>query len=181
MIRISLLIVAMAFGKCLNAQTLYKAVSSETSFFSEAPLEDISAINKEAQSLLNTANNDIVVIIGIRGFDFENSLMEEHFNENYLESDKYKLAVFKGKINEKIDFQKDGTYDVSATGTFDLHGVTQERSLSGTLTIKGTQIILNSKFKVALKDHEIKIPKAVLQNIAEIVDVTTTITYEPKK
>lgn len=179
--KIAFTILLLALNKISFTQTLYKAVSSEISFFSEAPLEDISAINKEGQSLLNTSNNEIAVIVGIRGFDFENSLMEEHFNENYLESDKYKLAVFKGKINEKIDFKKDGTYDISATGTFDLHGVTQERTISGTVTIKGNQIVLNSKFKVALKDHEIKIPKAVLQNIAEVVDVSATITYEPKK
>lgn len=162
------------------AQTLYTSTSSEISFFSEAPLENIQAVNKDAKSLINTSNNEIAVIIGIRSFKFEKALMEEHFNENYMESDKYKTAVFKGKINEAIDFSKDGTYNVSATGNLNIHGIDQERTLKGTITIKGNMTVLNSKFKVALKDHKIKIPKAVVSNIAEVVDVTVTINYEPK-
>ena len=164
----------------LQAQTLYVSTSSEISFFSEAPLENTQALNKDAKSLINTSNNEMAVIIGIRSFKFEKALMEEHFNENYMESDKYKTADFKGKINEKIDFSKEGIYDVSATGKLNIHGVEQERTLKGTITIKGNVITLNSKFKVALKDHKIKIPKTVVSNIAEVVDVTAIINYEPK-
>lgn len=107
--------------------------------------------------------------------------MEEHFNENYLESDKYKTAVFKGKINERIDFFKDGSHDVSASGKLNIHGVEQERILKGTIHIKGDTITLESGFKVALKDHKIDIPKIVTSNIAEEVDVKAVITYEPKR
>lgn len=167
------------FNVVVNAQT-HVSTSSEISFFSTAPLEDIHAVNKDAKSLLNTTNNELAVVIGIRSFKFEKELMEEHFNENYLESDKFKTAVFKGKINETIDFSKDGTYDVSATGKLTIHGIEQERTITGTITIKGGKLVLNSKFKVALKDHKIKIPKAVTSNIAEEIEVTTLFNYEPK-
>ena len=165
----------------IHAQLLYNSVSSEISFFSDAPLDDIYAVNKEARSLINPSNNEIAVVISIRSFKFEKAFMEEHFNENYLESDKYKTAVFKGRINEKIDLLKDGFYDVSASGKLNIHGVDQERILKGTILIKGDKITLESGFKVALKDHKIEIPKIVTSNIAEEVDIKVLITYEPKR
>lgn len=164
----------------LFAQPIFTAVSSDVYFFSAAPLENIEATNKDAKSLLNTGTKEVAVIIGIRQFKFEKPLMEEHFNENYMESDKYKTADFKGKINEQIDFTKDGEYDVTVTGNLTIHGVTQERTIPGKITINGNSIKVNSKFPVALKDHNIKIPKAVIKNIAESVDVTVNIIYEPK-
>ncbi|MFN7013376.1 MAG: YceI family protein [Bacteroidia bacterium] len=162
------------------AQPIFTAVSSEIHFFSAAPLENIEATNKDAKSLLNTESKEVAVIIGIRQFKFEKPLMEEHFNENYMESDKYKTADFKGKINEQIDFLKDGEHDVTVTGKLTIHGVTQDRTIAGKIIISGNSIKVNSKFPVALKDHNIKIPKAVIKNIAESVDVTVNIAYEPK-
>jgi hypothetical protein len=119
----------------LQAQNLFSTGNGETTFYSETPVEDITAINKLGQSILNTTTNDIVVQMNMKQFDFPNKLMQEHFNENYIESDKYPKAVFKGKINEKIDFTKNGTYDISATGDFTLHGVTKARTLKGKLTV----------------------------------------------
>lgn len=164
----------------LTAQNLFTAISSEIRFFSEAPLENIEAVNKDAKSLINIATNEVAVIIGIRQFKFEKPLMEEHFNENYMESDKYKTADFKGKINQAIDFTKNGEYDVTVTGKLTIHGVTQDRTIPGKIIVNENKIYVNSKFPVALKDHNIKIPKAVIKNIAELVDVTVNITYEPK-
>ncbi len=164
----------------LFAQPIFTAVTSEVHFFSAAPLENIEATNKDAKSLLNTESREVAVIMGIRQFKFEKPLMEEHFNENYMESDKYKTGDFKGKINEQIDFSKDGEYDVTVTGKLTIHGVTQERTIPGKITVNGNSIKVNSKFPVALKDHNIKIPKAVVKNLAESVDVTVNITYEPK-
>ena len=175
-----ILILVFLLPFVINAQNLYTSTSSEISFFSEAPLENIQALNKNAKSIINIKNNEIVVVVVIKRFEFENSLMEEHFNENYLESDKYKTAVFKGKMNELIYFNKDGNYNVSATGELEVHGVKQKRSIEGTITVKGNTLTLNTTFNIALKDHNIKIPKAVIQNIAETLKVTATINYEPK-
>lgn len=164
----------------LSAQDLYKATDGEISFFSEAPVENISAVNKDVKALINAKNAEVAFIVTNVGFKFEKPLMEEHFNENYMESHKYKVSVFKGKIIDKIDFTKDGTYEVTAKGTLDIHGVTVEREIKGTLTISNGKINLTTDFDVALKDHKIKIPSVVVKNIAEVVKVTVNINFAKK-
>jgi polyisoprenoid-binding protein YceI len=110
--------------------------------------------------------------VTIKGFEFDKKLMEEHFNEKYMESDKYPYATFSGKVNETIDYTKNGTYKVTLTGKLDMHGVVKDRTIEGTVTIKDGEISFESKFIVALKDHNIEIPSIVAQNIAETVEVT---------
>ena len=107
--------------------------------------------------------------------------MQEHFNENYMESDKYPQATFKGKINEKPDVTKDGTYPVTAAGIFEVHGVKQTRTITGKITVKSGAISLSSEFMVACKDHQIEIPKLVFYNIAENIRVQVNATYAPYK
>ena len=141
-----------------NSQNLYKATSGEISFFSETPMENIDAVNKNLKALINTKNGDVAFIVTNVGFKFEKPLMEEHFNENYMESDKYKTSMFKGKIEGSVDFTKDGTYQVKAKGTLNIHGVDQEREIEGKLIIKEGKIDMVSEFNVNLKDHKIKIP-----------------------
>ncbi|HET6244727.1 MAG: YceI family protein [Bacteroidetes bacterium] len=175
-----LLLLFLILPYIIQAQHLFNSVSGEVSFFSKAPLEDIYALNKEGKSIINSKTNEIVVVFGIRAFKFEKALMEEHFNENYMESDKYKTAIFKGSIIEAIDYSKNGSYKVTAIGELEVHGVKQKRTLEGTLDIKNNALTLNTKFGIDLKDHKIKIPKAVVKNIAESVEVTAVFNYEPK-
>ena len=164
------IIICLLFSSIsLSAQDLYKATDGEISFFSEAPVENISAINKDVKALINAKNAEVAFIVTNVGFKFEKPLMEEHFNENYMESHKYKVSVFKGKIVDEVDFTKDGTYEVTAKGALDIHGVTVEREIKGTLTISNGKINLTTEFDVALKDHKIKIPSVVVKNIAEVV------------
>lgn len=159
----------------LYAQDLIFGTKQGTiSFFSKAPLEDIEAKNEKVTSLLNTSNNEIAVRVPIREFQFRNKLMQEHFNENYMESERYPNATFKGKINEIIDFKTPGNYDVSATGVLNIHGVNQKRTLTGKLQITETNMLLDTKFEVMLKDHKIKIPTLVFNKIAEKIAVTTS-------
>ncbi|MCY7349469.1 MAG: YceI family protein [Cytophagaceae bacterium] len=153
---------------------LFTAQTTETSFFSKAPLEDISAINRKIGVVMNTSTGDIAVKMQMTDFSFPNKLMQEHFNENYLESDKYPTATFRGKIQELIDFTKPGSYPVTVKGTFDLHGVKKERTLPGTVTVQAGKIALTSEFTVALADHRIEIPKLVFQKIAEVISVKNT-------
>ena len=130
------IIICLLFSSIsLSAQDLYKATDGEISFFSEAPVENISAINKDVKALINAKNAEVAFIVTNVGFKFEKPLMEEHFNENYMESHKYKVSVFKGKIVDEVDFTKDGTYEVTAKGALDIHGVTVEREIKGTLTL----------------------------------------------
>ncbi|MCB0402860.1 MAG: YceI family protein [Flavobacteriales bacterium] len=171
-----LLSVSLSFS-----QNIYKAVQGEIAFFSETPIENIDAHNTNLKALLNTDNNEIAFVVTNVGFKFEKPLMEEHFNENYMESDKYKVSSFKGTISgDLIEYAKDGEYPVTAKGTLDVHGVSQEREIKGTLIVKGGMITMKSEFNIALKDHKIKIPKVVVQNIAETVKVTVNIDFEKK-
>ena len=159
------------FAATLTQAQIYMGKTSEITFFSDGPIEDITAKNTTAKPILNTSTNDIAVKITIKGFKFEKALMEEHFNEKYMESDKYPYATFAGKIKDTIDYKKDGVYKVTVVGKLNIHGVEKERTIQGTLTIKGGEITIDSKFMVALKDHNIEIPTLVAQNIAEIVEV----------
>ncbi len=162
-----------------EAQHLYSTGNGETSFFSETPVENITAVNKLGQAILNTSNNELLVQMNMKQFDFPNKLMQEHFNENYIESAKYPKAIFKGKINEKIDFTKPGTYDVSATGDFTLHGVTKSRTLNGKVTVAPNAINILTDFDVALTDHNIEVPKVVFMKIAQTIQVKNKYNLAP--
>jgi polyisoprenoid-binding protein YceI len=107
--------------------------------------------------------------------------MEEHFNEKYMESEKYPNSIFSGKINETIDYTKDGSYDVTVTGKLNIHGVEQLRTFKGKVMVKDQSIQLISDFKVKLADHNIDIPKLVVAKIAEVIDVHVDTTLIPKK
>lgn len=178
--KIFLSLIAVSIAGILNAQ-IYLAKECVIKFFAGTALEDIDATNNVAKPILDISKGDIAVKIVIKNFKFTNSLMEEHFNENYLESDKYPDAKFTGKINEKIDYTIDGVTKVTVTGKLKVHNVEKDRTLDGTVTVKGTQIIIDTKFKIKLADHNIKIPSAVGAKIAEEVEVTLNSTLEPFK
>ena len=162
----------------LNAQ-IFISKTSEISFFSESPLENIEAVNKVAKPILNVATGDIQVKIPIIAFKFPKPLMEEHFNENYMESEKFPNTIFKGKINEKPDLTKDGEYKVTVTGNLEMHGVTKEITIDGTITVKEGQLIIQSKFNIHVADYKIKVPSLYVKNIAEDVQVKINATLEP--
>ncbi len=155
-----------------------KTTATEVSFFSKSPVEDIEAVNKKMTAAINVDTKMIAFSVPIRGFVFDKSLMQEHFNENYMESAKYPSGTFKGKINEAIDFKVNGTYKVTTTGTFVLHGVSKPRTFEGTLTIQNGVVTLVSAFKVKLVDHDIERPSILLQNIAEVIDVKLKATFK---
>lgn len=163
-----------------KAQVL-STTKGEITFFSNAPLEDISAKNVRVISMLNIANKELMVRVPINQFEFPNKLMQEHFNENYLESEKYPYGTFKGKIVEDIDFSKPGTYDATAVGVLNIHGVDQKRTLTGKIIVTEEGVQLNTKFLVALADHKIDIPKLVFKKIAEKIAVTAQFNYQPFK
>ncbi|MBL7926405.1 MAG: YceI family protein [Bacteroidia bacterium] len=150
-----------------------------STFFSETPIENIEATSKTLSGIINTTNNEVSFLVAMKSYKFEKPLMQEHFNEKYIESDKYPNATFKGKINETIDYTKDGTYNVTATGVLTIHGVDKNRIEKGTLTINGEQISLNTKFDVNLVDHNIEVPKIVVAQIAKTIKVTNTCIFTP--
>ena len=169
----SILISSKSFGQ------LYSTQSGETNFFSETLVENISAVNKTVGAILNTSTNEVAVSMKMSAFNFPNKLMQEHFNENYMESEKFPTGVFKGKIVETIDYTKNGTYDITAKGQLTLHGVTQARDLKGKLTVDNQKIGLTCNFDVKLVDHKIDVPKLVFAKIAEVIAVKSKYAFTP--
>jgi polyisoprenoid-binding protein YceI len=163
------------------AQGLFVTSSGITKFSASTPLENIEAENKKSQAILNTTNGDIAVRMNMRDFVFPNKLMQEHFNENYIESEKFPTATFSGRVTQTLDYAKDGTYELSATGKFTVHGVTKERTISGKLIIAGGKLTLTSDFQVLLVDHKIEVPSIVFVKIAQNISVKTQYVLTSKK
>lgn len=157
----------------------YVCKNGKIHFFSSAPLENIEATSQSAVSVLNTETKKVYCKVNNTTFKFRHKLMEEHFNENYVESEKYPYGILDAVIKEDIDFTKDGVYDVTLHGTFEIHGVKQERDIKGQLTIKnGQPYMATAKFDVRLADHKIAIPKAVIANIAEVIAIDVEFYFE---
>jgi hypothetical protein len=164
----------------IQAQVWF-AKNAYVRFFSSTPIEDIEGINKYAAGALNTNTGKIYFKVMMKSFKFEKSLMQEHFNENYIESDKYPSAEFEGNFVEMPDLKKDGIYVVKVKGKFSLHGVSVDREFIVNLKVAGEKITASSAFKVKCRDFNIKIPKVVATNIQEDIEVTLNAQFNPKK
>ncbi len=154
-----------------KSQDVYLSTNSTISFFSETPLENIDAVTNQAVGALNVKTKTVFFKAKLSTFEFKKSLMQEHFNENYMESEKYPFATFNGTINEEVDLTQEGTYQITATGKFSSHGVDQDRTIPGTIVVKDDSLEVTSAFDVKVADHQIKIPSVVAQNIAETMQV----------
>lgn len=179
---LSLLFLVFVFGASAqnDSVTTFVTTQGKVHFFSATPLENIEATTSKAICVFNTQTQKINAKILITSFTFKDKLMQEHFNENYLESDKYPHSIFNGEIVEKLDLSKDAELPVTIRGTFDIHGVELAREVKGVLTIKnGQPINATVKFDVHLVDHKIKIPKAVMLSIAEVIAVDLNFNFLP--
>ena len=175
---IIIFIVSFAFNFFAAAQTSFSSKEVKVNIFSSTPLEDIKAQTLNAVSVIIPKSKQVVFQIPIKSFVFSRGLMQEHFNESYMESDKYPSATFKGNIIENIDFTKNGIYNVNVKGVLNMHGVPKERNIKGIITIKNGKPSIISNFDVACADHEIKIPSVVFKKIAEVISVTVIGNYQ---
>jgi len=173
LISIMLLLVFSARGQ------KYSLEKSFVSFYSHATIEDITADNTKSVSIFNAATGDIAFSIPIKEFEFAKSLMKEHFNEKYMDSEKFPKSTFQGKI-AGFDSKATGIQNVKATGKLTVHGETKEIDVPGTIEVQGTNLVMKSKFIVKLEDYKIAIPQLMWQNIAEQVEVTVDFTYKPQ-
>lgn len=158
---------------------LGKEETSVVTFFSKSPIEDIEAVNKKAAFILDAGTGEIQSVITMRAFKFKNGLMEEHFNENYVESVKFPNALFKGKVNEVIDIKGETEQKVTVTGKMTIHGVTNDVTLAGSIIKQGEHLLLKSVFKIKIADYDIKIPSLYVKNIAEEMDVAIAAVLSP--
>lgn len=152
-----------------------------TRFTSEAPLELIKASSDKTSGALDTKTKNVAWSVDVDTFEgFNSALQKEHFQENYMETEKYRNATFKGKIIEDVDLTKPGTYTVRAKGTFNIHGTEKEKIVKVQITVSNKQVTVESKFEVPLEDHNIKIPKVVNQKIASVIMVEVKASLKPK-
>lgn len=167
----------------LNAQDRYLTRSGDVKFFSSAPLEDIEANTNKALSIVDLSKGQIAVDILIKSFEFEKKLMQEHFNENYMESDKYPKAKFAGTFEapDALKQMREGVYELEVTGDLTIHGVKQQIKTNATLKVNMGKLSGAVVFQANVKEFGIKIPKVVVRNIAEEVEVTGIFDYEPYK
>lgn len=178
-----LLFLLVGMAGTLNAQTILATKTGQISFFSSTSVEDIDAVNNEVSSLLNPATGDLVFAVLMKSFHFKKALMEEHFNENYVESSKFPKATFSGKIVNlaTVNFSKDGTYPVEVEGDLTMHGVKQHVKVPGKLEIAGGIVTSTSEFEIVLADYQVEIPKLVADKIAKSIKVKVKCIYAAKK
>ncbi len=158
----------------------YTAEKSTITFFSDATIEDIKATNSQAAGIVDLSSSGFAFSIPIKDFEFEKNLMKEHFNEKYLEAEKFPKATFQGKMNG-FDAAKAGQQNVKAIGKLLIHGVTKEVELPATIEVTADKkLSILSTFIVKLEDYKIKIPKLMWQNIAEQVEVKVDFTLIQK-
>jgi polyisoprenoid-binding protein YceI len=152
---------------------------SFVSFYSHATIEDITAENKKSVGIFNAETSEIVFSIPIADFKFAKSLMQEHFNEKYMHTDKFPKASFKGKISG-FDPAGNGVQQAKAIGKLNIHGVEKDVEIPGTIEKSGDKLLLKSKFIVKLEDYNIDRPQLLWQNIAEQVEVTIDFVFKPQ-
>lgn len=165
-----------------TAQDVLMTRNGKISFFSRTPMENIDAVNNEVLSVIDLKKSEIAFAVLIKGFHFEKALMEEHFNENYMESTKFPKATFNGTLRPTgaMDVKKDGVYPVEVEGNLTIHGTTRKAVAKGELVVKEGKVSSKSTFKLAVKDYDIQIPGVVAEKIAETIDVTVECSYLPK-
>lgn len=178
-----LLLSALALSTTLHAQDKYFTKSGKVQFYSKAPMEEIEARNKTAAAILDTKTGALQFSVLMKSFEFEKALMQEHFNENYVESDKFPKADFKGTIvnNSAINYSKDGQYTAQIKGKLTIHGVTKDVETTGTIKVTGGKIEAASAFGISLSDYQISIPSVVKDKIANNVKITVDCNLEPLK
>lgn len=160
---------------------LFHATDAKISFRSEAPMELIRASSNNLVGLLDTAKKNFSFRVPISSFEgFNSRTQREHFNENYMQTEKYPEASFKGKIIEDIRLSEEGSYTVRAKGWLNIHGVEKERIIKTELTVKNNVIAVKSNFTVLLSDHNIPIPKVVYQKLANEIKVEVNTTLQPR-
>jgi polyisoprenoid-binding protein YceI len=167
----------------LQAQDKFFTKTGRIEFFSKSPMEDINAKNKTVTAVLDTKTGAVQFSTLMKGFEFEKKLMQDHFNENYIESDKYPKGEFKGTItnNSTINYTKDGSYPARVKGKLSIHGVTRDVETTGTIKVNGGKLDLNSVFTILLSDYNIKIPSVVKDKVSNNIRITVDCKLEPLK
>ena len=157
-----------------NGQDKYMTEDGMIKFYSHTIIEDITAVNNKVAAMIDSEKGAVAIIVPMNAFQFEKKLMQEHFNENYVESHKYPKSTFSGKIenNSQVNYRQPGTYQVRVTGEMTIHGVSREVSTEGTIEIRQDGLRAKTMFMLNPEDYGIRIPRVVRKNIAEKMEIT---------
>jgi polyisoprenoid-binding protein YceI len=175
------LLMTMLLTLSINAQDKYFTKSGNISFVSKGAIETITANHKSVTCVLDSKTGDVQFAVLMKGFEFRKALMQQHFNENYVESDKYPKSEFRGQItnNGEINYTKDGTYTAHEKGKLTMHGQTKDVETDGKITVKGGKLQTSSSFTIQMSDYNISIPSLVKENMSNTVTITINCTLEP--
>ena len=179
---ISIFLFSFLMHTVTSQDNLYFTENGSIDFTSDAPLELITAASGQLAGILKLDDRTFSFSIPMSSFEgFNSSLQRTHFNENYLETEKYPKSTFNGKIIEEVDFSQTGEIRVRAKGKMKIHGVELDRIIRCALNISAAKISITSSFTVLLEDHDIKVPSIVQQKIAEEIQVEMEATITPMK
>jgi polyisoprenoid-binding protein YceI len=183
MLRSSLVIIAVVFNAVVSGQEKFYTKTGSISFFSKTDLEDIDAHNRSVTCVLDTKTGNVQFSVLMKGFEFKKALMQEHFNEDYVESDKYPRSEFKGQIvnNSSLDYTKEGTNQARVKGQLTIHGQTKEIETDGTVSIKDGKIFIACEFPVAIADYKISVAAFAKNKVAKTINVRVSCALEPLK
>lgn len=173
------------FAGAVSAQDKYFTKTGKIHFDATTPKspESIDGVNKSSICVVDTKTGNIQFSLLMKGFEFERALMQEHFNENYVESNKFPKTEFKGLItnNASVNYAKDGVYPVKVKGKLTMHGETKDIEADGKLTVKAGKISANADFAVTLADFKVTIPQLVADKVAKTAKITVDCVLEPLK
>ncbi len=174
---------ALLIGVQAVSQNRFFTRTGVISFVASTALETIDPVNRSVSSVVDIGTGQMEFAVLIRGFEFRKALMQEHFNENFMESAKFPKATFKGKIQNlaAVNFKKDGTYPATASGILEIHGVQKNIVVPGTLTVSGQTLKITSRFSVPVSDYNIRIPGIVRDKIAKTAEISVNCSYNPLK
>jgi len=176
------LVCALITVRSISAQKFFTR-TGKVSFYSDTPMEKIEARNKSANCVLDATTGKLEFSVLVKGFQFEKALMQEHFNENYMESNTFPKAMFKGQIlnYKKPDMTKNGRNNVEVEGELTIHGVTQKVKTGAVLEVQSGKLMASAEFNVAVADYKIAIPSLVKDKIAKNVKISVDAGLEPLK
>jgi polyisoprenoid-binding protein YceI len=172
---LTLFSVSFCFGQ------VYMTRNGNIKLSSDTPLESIRAENKDVEAAIDLKNRNIAFSLPLKSFKFTRSLMQEHFNEKYVESDKYPRSTFSGSFGETIPKGQDGSYPVKVRGKLTLHGVTRDVEIPGTFVRKGNVLTGTANFKLNPTDYKIRIPYIVRDKIEKETAIQVNIVCNQKQ
>lgn len=172
-----ILILALLIGGVMFSQKMITR-AGEIKFDATVPgaMDEVIGTNNTASSIFDKSTGDLVVQVMVKSFKFKSPLMEEHFNENYMESDKLPKASFKGKV---VGFDgKPGSYDVE--GDLTIHGVVNKVKTKMTVTNDGAKVIISGNFSIKLSDYKLEVPALARKTLAETAKVGFKLSLDSK-